>query len=87
MIDSIGEEEFLNSTEYEYLQEPKVPPCFVWVYTVFIEIYNHCGETLTWSEIKAYCDLRQIVLSQLEIDYILKMNGWANSKIKEMRED
>lgn len=42
---------------------------------------------MTWSEIKAYCDLRQIVLSQVEIDYILLMNGWANAKIKEMREE
>lgn len=83
----MGEEVFFANKDYDYLKEPEVPPCFVWLYNVFLELYNGCGDNLTWSEIKAFCDMRQVVLTQIELDYIFKMNSWANAQIKKMRDE
>lgn len=69
----------------EYL-EPKVPFCFLFVYNSFLEIYNGCGESLTWTDILSYAIIRKIDFTQTEIDYIFKCNAWANGKIKEMRD-
>lgn len=87
LIESQGEEYFYSNPDFEYLYEPDVPLCFIWLYNVFLEIYNHCDEVMTWRDIEAYCHIRGITLTQIEVDYLLLMNGWANKKIKEMRGD
>ena len=52
-----------------------------------MEIYSLCNEGITWTDIHSYAIMRKIDLRQVEIDYILKCNGWANAKIKKMRDD
>lgn len=70
----------------EYL-EPTVPFCFLFVYNSFLEMYNGCSETLTWTDITNYGNIRKIDFTQNEIDYILKCNSWASGKIKKMRNE
>ena len=46
-----------------------------------------CHETMTWTDIYSYAIMRNIKFTQVEIDYILKCNSWANSKIQKMRDE
>lgn len=72
-----------NLMEYH---EPKVPLFFLFVFNCFIEIYNHSGESMTWTDIYNYAKIRKIDFTQNELDTILKCNSWAQSKIHEMKE-
>lgn len=42
---------------------------------------------MTWTDIYSYAIMRKIDFKQIEIDYILKCNNWANAQIRKMRED
>ena len=42
---------------------------------------------ITWTDIRNYELVRDIKFEQWEIDYILLINNWANSKIKEMKDN
>ena len=57
------------------------------MYNSFLEIYNHCHEVLTWTDIHSYAIMRKIDFTQKEIDYILKCYNWANEQIKVMRDE
>ena len=71
----------------EYLKDPDIPFCFLFIFNTFLEIYNMCHETMTWTDIRSYAIMRKVDFSQTEIDYILKCNNWANSQIKKMRDE
>ncbi|MCR5699650.1 MAG: hypothetical protein K6G52_08415 [Treponemataceae bacterium] len=42
---------------------------------------------MTWTDINSYAIMRKIDFKQIEIDYILKCNNWANNQIKKMRDE
>ncbi len=46
-----------------------------------------CHEVITWTDIHSYAIMRKIDFRQIEIDYILKCNNWANAQIKKMRDE
>ena len=71
----------------EYLKDPDIPFCFVFIFNSFIEIFNNSHETMTWTDIYSYAIMRKIDFTQTEIDYILKCNGWANTQINKMRNE
>ncbi len=71
----------------EYLKDPDIPFCFLFIWNSFIEIYNYCHEVITWTDIYSYAIMRKISFNQFEIDYILKCNSWANAQIKKMRDE
>ena len=84
----MGEVAFWNiQSNVETYSEPTVPPCFVFIFNAFMEIYNACGESLTWTDIYSYAKIRDVQFRQFEITYILKCNTWANEQIKEMRDN
>lgn len=87
MITAIGKECFESNAEYDYLREPNIPFCFLFVFNSFLEIYNFSGETITWTTIYSYAKLRRIEFKQIEINYILKCSNWANAQIKKMRDE
>lgn len=66
--------------------EPEVPPCFLFVFKSFVEIYNASGENVTWTDIFCYDKMRKAGLTQFELTEILKCVGWADSEISKMRE-
>lgn len=77
-----------NSQEncfYPSLQDIPMPQCFNYVFNIFMEIYNHSKEMITWCDIQAYEEVRCVKLQQVEIDYIIKINNIANSQINEMQ--
>lgn len=82
-----GEKEFYSNEAYSDLWDIPVPPCFVYIFNVFIELYNSVDGGITFNDIKVYCDVRKVELKQIEIDYILKMKSWAASQIHEMEKD
>lgn len=94
-IKQLGVKEFYSNKSYEYLWDKPVPCCFVFIFNVFLEIYNSCtlvggltyARNITWQDIESYCRLRKIDLSQLEIDYLLKIKGWADQQIAELEKD
>ena len=86
LIKDLGKECFEENESFDYLRDPDIPYCFLFIFNSFIEIYNHCQETMTWTDILSYAIIRNIKFKQTEIDYILKCNDWANAKIKEMRD-
>ena len=71
----------------EYLKDPDIPFCFLFIFNTFLEIYNCCDETMTWTDIRSYAIMRKIDFRQTEIDFILKCNNWANAQIKKMRDE
>lgn len=42
---------------------------------------------MTWTDILSYAIIRKIDFRQVEIDYILKCNNWANAQVKKMRDE
>ena len=91
MIKDLGKECFEEVLEecphLEYLKDPDIPFCFLFVYNSFLEIFNCCHETMTWTDILSYAIIRKIDFKQIEIDYILKCNTWANAQINKMRDE
>ncbi len=69
------------------MRDPDVPPCFVFVFNCFLEIYGCCSESVTWGDIASYASLRKIDFSQYEINMIVRCNGWANGQIRRMRDE
>ena len=69
------------------MRDPDIPFCFLWVFNSFLEIFNHSGETVTFTDIKDWAFVRKIELKQKEIDLILDCIGWANTQIKKMRDE
>lgn len=57
------------------------------MFNSFLEIYNHSGEVVTWTDIKNWAEMRNVHLRQTEIDYILKCISWANEQTKKMRDE
>ena len=87
IIKDLGKECFEESKDFDYLRDPDIPLCFMFVFNSFLEIYNCCHETMTWTDICSYAIMRKIDFRQREIDYILKCNGWANEQMKKMRDE
>lgn len=83
----MGEELFEGCADFDYLREPDIPPCFLFVFESFLEIFNCCRETMTWTDIAGYSMMRKVDFSQSEIDWILRCNNWANEQIKRMRDE
>ena len=89
----MGKECFEANKDFDYLRDPDIPFCFLFVFNAFLEIYNccnetmSCNETMTWTDIYSYAIMRKIDFKQREIDYILKCNNWANEQIKKMRDE
>lgn len=83
----MGKEYFDNNREFDNLREPSIPLIFLWLFNTFTELYQYCGESITWSEIDAYARLRKIDFTQSELDYILVMNSWANHQIRLMKDE
>ena len=42
---------------------------------------------MTWTDIYSYAKIRKIDFRQIEIDYLLKCNSWANAQIQKMRDE
>lgn len=80
-------EEFNSQVDciYPNLQDIEIPKCFKYVFNIFMELYNHSKEMITWQDIQAYESVRCVKLQQVEIDYIIKINNIANSQINEMQ--
>ena len=56
IIERIGEEEFRSCGQFEDLQDPVVPPFFVFLYQIFTELYR---EDMSWQEVESYCRIRE----------------------------
>lgn len=80
-------EQLEREPAFSMYHEPKVPFCFIWLYTSFIELYSHSGESITWTDIENYAKLRNIKFTQIELDYIIRMSTWTNEQIKEMKSE
>ena len=87
LIKQLGKECFEENKDFDYLRDPDIPFCFLFVFNAFLEIYNCCNETMTWTDICSYAIMRKIDFTQREIDYILKCNNWASEQIKKMRDE
>ena len=85
LIKSIGRHEFETCGHYDDLQDKPVPPCFQYIFEIFLELYNMSGENgITFNDIATYSKVRKVELSQLELDYILKCRAWASKEIHEL---
>lgn len=82
----MGEDAFWAvESNRETYSEPDVPLVYMFVFQTFLEIYNASGESVTWSDIFCYNEIRETRLTQFEITMILKCIGWANSEVSELR--
>lgn len=59
---------------------------------MFLELYNGCTvvggistfKHITWTDIESYCRIRKIDLTQLEVDYLIKIKAWASEEISKL---
>lgn len=88
LIKAIGEEKFNKNPKYDEFYEPSIPFCFIYIFNIFMELFNNSGEGgFNWQDINSYCQVRKINLSQTEIDYIMKCKKWASNEISKLRDD
>ena len=70
----------------ENYKEIDIPHCAYDLYSIFWELRNFCSESITWSDIYAYCQLREIRLTGEDLAIIKKLNleyiRWTNKKIR-----
>lgn len=85
---SISLDEF-NSGDFGFdeYKDIEPPPCFRFVFETYLELYKHSNEVITWTDIASYMSVRDLALQQIEIDFILKINVWANNEIYELRKN
>lgn len=84
-IGASGEKVFYeNHPEYKPIA---IPYCFLFVFNAFMEIRNHIFEVMTFKDIEAYCTMRNLKLTQTELDYMLKIDAWANEQIRKMQDE
>ena len=58
------------------------------MFDVFLELYSLGGQDgITWQEMDSYCNMRRVVLSQVEIGYIIKIRSWVEDETASMRDD
>lgn len=81
----MGEEYFENNHDFDDCVT-RIFLFILFVFTSFLEIYNYCKESITWTDIESYAILRKVEFTQTELDLILKCMSWANGKIQEMRD-
>lgn len=86
-IDLIGEEEFYAIPENDKYRGLPVPSFFAQLFSWYLEMDNMSGESLTWGCMESWSNLRDIQLTQYEIDTVLKMHSWASSERYKLRED
>lgn len=95
LIKGIGEEEFYRNANYKQFWDYPCPFCFLFIFKVFLELYNGCTvvggfsafKHITWQDIESYCKIRKLELTQLEIDYLLKIKGWASDEIYNLEKE
>lgn len=87
MIHDIGKDEFESNPVYDDLKDIQPPPCFLFVFNVFIEIFNHSKEGITWQDVDAYIRCRDIFLKQSEIDSIMLCSKWATETICKLKDE
>lgn len=79
--------DFDGNHDYDYLRPVYPPRCYVYIFNMFLEIYNLSKDGMTWQDIQAYIFCRDIRLSQSEIDLILLCSSWANEQIQKLRDE
>lgn len=84
MIKAMGMEEFYSYPENEVYKDKEIPFPFLFVFQTFMEIYQMSKDAVTWTDIDCYCRVRNIKLSQTEIDYIILINRWVIKITNEM---
>lgn len=96
MIKSIGWEAFYSNDNYSYLRDKELPSCFIYIFSVFLELYYGCTiitffggsqRNVTWQDIESYCRVRKANLTQIEIDYLLKIKNWVSEAINELEKE
>jgi len=79
-LQSIGKMTKRPVIELVKLEELKPDPTILYILDSFYDLKT--GEKITYSEIKAYCDLMQIDLEPEEIEAILKIERIYNSSLR-----
>lgn len=87
IIEQVGEYEFFHNENYSELWDIDIPTCFIFEFNTYLEIYKMSGDSVTWCDIEAYCNVRRLCLSQREIDVIISINRMAVSEIARLKED
>jgi hypothetical protein len=62
------------------------PVIFLYLFNIFIDLFSHCVEKITYQDICSYCTVRKTELSLYEIDLLLQMNTWAKQEINALTE-
>lgn len=84
----MGLEVFYSSPQNEVYKDLPIPFSFTDVFGYFLELYALSGQDgITWQSIESYCHVRDITLSQFEIDYILKIRSWVEDETAKMRDE
>lgn len=88
LIKAIGEDAFFADEHYQHLWDKTLPDCYQYVFSVFMEIYNYSGQDgVTFRAIHEYCMVRHEVLSQYDVDIILKCAYWASVEIRRLEDE
>lgn len=92
LIKDLGRKEFYSNPMYKDLWDYPCPPCFLFIFSTFLELYSHCTtiggfavqKNITWQDIESFCHVRKIELSLIEVDYLFKIAHIADDEIAEL---
>ena len=68
------------------MKEIEPPIRFLYLFNIFIDLFSHCTEKITYQDVEAYCSVRKTELSLYEIDLLFQMNTWAKQEINALTE-
>lgn len=77
---------FTNEEAYGKYWDIPIPVEYLYVFSVFMEIYRTCEERISFPDIKAWEEIRDVKLTQYEVSTILQMNMWAADEIAKLRD-
>ena len=87
VIRTVGADTFFSDKEtFGAYWDIPVPVEYLYVYSVFMELYRTCNERISFQDIRAWQDVRGVRLTQYEVSLIISMNGWASEEIAELRD-
>lgn len=87
LVRQTGESAFLGNPAYEHLRDIAVPPYYAYEWSIYLEIRRLSGEYVTWETVASWCRVRDTVLTQAEVDAVIRIHGYAEREIRRLRDE
>lgn len=91
----MGQEAYKKSEYYKDLCDYPIPICFRCVFNIYLDIFSRSTisgglepiQYVTWKDIESYCNVKDIKLTQIELQYIEFIDRIANDEIRKLKKE